>query len=260
LDVKSAEPPGWSRRLFRFPLREDSVLTSGNKKLGSDLIWGFGLPSGRASVCAGMTATCRKHCYAVRTEQYRATAKAHYEKNLKLTKTKGFARRMRAFLIAHHVRVVRIHTVGEFHSARYARKWLRIVRKSPRVRFFAYSRAWRVPAIRVELEALAREPNCRIWFSVDRDTGIPDGVPQAVRLAWLMSGTDDVPAVPVDLIFRVRSLRRRPLGVVGESPVCPAEDGFVRAVPATCDTCRTCWRPSPPIRTAAGASETPASH
>ena len=233
------------------------MLTSGNKKLGADLIWGFGLPSGRASVCAGMTATCRKHCYAVRTEQYRATAKAHYEKNLKLTRTKGFVRRMRAFLIAHHVRVVRIHTGGEFHSVRYARKWLRIVRKSPRVKFFAYSRAWRVPAIRAELGALAREPNCRIWFSADRDTGIPDGVPDGVRLAWLMTDGDDVPPVAVDLIFRVHSLRRRPLATENDSPVCPAEDGVVRVVPATCDTCRTCWRPpSPIIRTASGAPAT----
>jgi len=233
------------------------VLTSGNKKLGSDLIWGFGLPSGRASICAGMTATCRKHCYAVRTEQYRATAKIHYEKNLKLTRKKDFVRRMRAFLIAHHVRVVRIHTGGEFYSARYARKWRRIVRRSPRVRFFAYSRAWRVPAIRAELEALAREPNCQIWFSVDRDTGVPDVLPEPVRLAWLMTATDDVPPVPVDLIFRVRALRRRPLATLGDSPVCPAEDGFDRPVPATCDTCRTCWRPpAPNIRTDSGALAT----
>jgi len=230
------------------------VLTSGNKKLGSDLIWGFGLPSGRASICAGMTATCRKHCYAVRTEQYRTGAKARYEANLRLTKTKGFARRLRAFLIAHHVRVVRIHTGGEFYSARYARKWLRIVRKSPKVRFFAYSRAWRVPAIRAELEALAREPNCQIWFSVDRDTGIPEGVPESVRLAWLMAEVGDVPPVEVGLIFRVQALRRRPLATVGESPVCPAEDGHTRTVPATCDTCRTCWKPpSSILRTAAGA-------
>ena len=227
------------------------MLTSGNKKLGSDLIWGFGLPSGRASICVGMTATCRKHCYAVRTEQYRKGARARYEANLKLTRTKGFARRLRAFLIAHHVRVVRIHT---------GRKWRRIVRRSPKVRFFAYSRAWRVPAIRAELEALAREPNCQIWFSVDRDTGLPDGVPESVRLAWLMADAGDGPSGEVDLIFRVQALRRRPLMTVGDSPVCPAEDGFARAVPATCDTCRTCWRPpSPNIRTDSAALATPQS-
>ena len=233
------------------------MLTSGNKKLGSDLIWGFGLPSGRASICAGMTATCRKQCYAVRTEQYRKGAQARYEANLRLTKKKGFARRMRAFLIAHHIRVVRIHTGGEFYSARYTRKWLRIVRRSPKVRFFAYSRAWRVPAIRAELEALAQEPNCQIWFSLDRDTGIPDAVPESIRLAWLMVEVDDVPPVPVDLIFRVQALRRRPLLTVGDSPVCPAEDGFVRAVPVTCDACRTCWRPQTPnVRTDSGALAT----
>ena len=220
------------------------MLTSGNKKLGTDLIWGFGLPSGRASVCAGLTATCRKHCYAVRTEQYRQKAGARYEANLRLTRKRSFTRRMRAFLIAHHVRVVRIHTGGEFYSARYARKWRRVIRRSPRVRFFAYSRAWRVPEIRAELEAMAREPNCQIWFSVDRDTGIPEGVPEGIRLAWLMTAEDDRPPGPVDLVFRVHALRRRPLALVGAATVCPAEDGLARPMAVTCDHCRTCWRPA----------------
>ena len=93
------------------------MLTPGNAKLGTDLIWGFGLPSG-GGICVGMTKLCRMVCYAVRTEQYRPQAAARYRRNLQLSKTKGFVRRMRAFLIAHHVRVVRLHTGGEFRSTR----------------------------------------------------------------------------------------------------------------------------------------------
>ena len=52
-----------------------AMLTPGNAKLGTDLIWGFGLPSG-GSVCVGMTKVCRAVCYAVRTEQYRPKAAA----------------------------------------------------------------------------------------------------------------------------------------------------------------------------------------
>ncbi len=97
--------------------------------------------TGRAEVCVGMTPTCRRHCYAVRTEQYRLKAKAHYEANLRLTRRRDFARRVWAFLIAHHCRVVRVHTGGEFYSAQYARKWQKIIRRSPRVKFFTYTRA-----------------------------------------------------------------------------------------------------------------------
>ncbi|MFO0938654.1 MAG: hypothetical protein U0798_19300 [Gemmataceae bacterium] len=152
------------------------MLTPGNAKLGTDLIWGFGLPSGGAA-CVGMTKTCKEVCYAVRTEQYRPNAANRYRRNLELTKTKGFVRRMRAFLIAHHVRVVRIHTGGEFYSPKYVRKWRSIIRKSRKVKFFTYTRAWQVPAIRQELERLAELPRCQLWYSADRDTGLPENVP-----------------------------------------------------------------------------------
>ena len=39
-----------------------------------------------------------------------------------------------AFLVAHGIRIVRIHTGGEFYSAGYARKWLWVARRSRRVR------------------------------------------------------------------------------------------------------------------------------
>ncbi len=219
------------------------MLTAGNKKLGTDLIWGFALPSGRAEICVGMTPTCRKHCYSRRTEQYRLKAKARYEANLRLTRRRDFARRVRAFLIAHHVRVVRIHTGGEFYSAKYARKWLKIIRRSTRVKFFTYSRAWRVPVIREVLEAMSAEPNCQMWYSLDTDSSVPDIVHTDVRLAWLMTAEDVSPPADVDLVFRVRAQRRYPLAVLDNSPVCRAENGLSQEPQMTCDRCRICWKP-----------------
>lgn len=233
------------------------MLTPGNAKLGRQLIWGFGLPSGQAKVCIGMTAACRSVCYAVRTEQYRVKARARYEHNLTLTRRHDFVRRVRAFLIAHHVRVVRIHIGGDFGNQRYVKKWLKIIRRSPRVRFFTYTRAWRDDAIRPVLESMAAEPNCQMWFSLDRDTGWPEPRPPTVRLAWLMTSPDDVPPRPVDLVFRVHSLRRTPLATVNDSPVCAAEDGMPRSTPMTCDRCRYCWKPAAahPTLTAPNNSE-----
>lgn len=69
------------------------MLTPGNRKLGADLVWGFGLPSGDPAVCVGTTAVCRRHCYAVRTEQYRRHAAAESAANLTLAGRPDFARR-----------------------------------------------------------------------------------------------------------------------------------------------------------------------
>lgn len=220
------------------------MLTLGNRKLGRDRIWSFSLPSGTSETCPGMTSTCGQHCYGIALERYRPTAAAKYRRNLVLSRRRDFARRMRAFIVAHAIRIVRIHVGGDFYSSEYARKWHRIVRGSPRTRFFCYTRSWRVAAIKAALDRLSRLPNCRVWYSADRDTGVPAGVPPRVRVAWLMTAPDDVPPTSVDLIFRTRRLRRQPPLNSG-LPVCPAEDGVVRTQPATCDVCGRCWRPAP---------------
>ena len=224
------------------------MLTPGNHKLGRWLIWGFGLPSGTPETCPGLTDVCQSDCYAVAVERYRPAAAALYRRNLRESRRRAFVRRIRAFLVAHAVRVVRVHTGGDFYSARYARKWLRVMRRSPRVRFFFYTRAWRVPAIKAVIDRMAGLPNCRAWYSADRDTGVPTDVPARVRVAWLMTAPGDFPPAGADLVFRVRRLRRVPAPAAGPQ-VCPAEDGIPRAVPITCERCGLCWRPLPAGRT-----------
>ncbi len=186
------------------------MLTPGNKKLGGALIWGFGLPSGRPDVCVGLSAPCQQHCYARHVERLRPGVLSRYERNLRLSRLRDFPRRVRYFILAHEVAVVRIHTGGDFYDARYARKWLRVLERLPAVRFYFYTRSWRDDAIRPVLEPMAGLPNCRAWYSCDRGTGIPASVPPGVRLAWLMTAPDDAPPRDVHLTFRVRYLRRRP--------------------------------------------------
>ena len=224
------------------------MLTPGNKKLGGHLIWGFGLPSGTAKLCPGMTATCRKVCYAVRVQAFRPQAMKLYRRNLQLAKRKNFVRRIRAFIIAQGIRVVRIHTGGEFFSGRYARKWFRIIAKSPKVKFFTYTRAWRIPAIREVLMELSQLPNLALWYSADRETGMPEIVPARVRIAWLMTAAEERPPPEADLVFRTLALRKQPAVEEAGVPVCPAESG--QQPPATCDRCRICWRPTEPRRLA----------
>jgi hypothetical protein len=222
------------------------MLTPGNKKLGGHLIWGFGLPSGTLKLCPGMSPACRSVCYAVRVQGFRPQAAKLYRRNLRLAKRKDFVRRIRAFLICEGIRVVRIHTGGEFATVRYARKWLRIVERSPRVRFFTYTRAWRIPAIAEVLERMSQLPNMVLWYSADRDTGLPETIPPKVRIAWLVTKPDEHVPVDADLVFRSQSLRKTHAVELDGVPICPAENG--QPTPTTCDRCRICWRPAEPKR------------
>lgn len=219
------------------------MLTPGNLKLGGRCIWGFALPSGTPDVCPGRSPTCSTHCYAVAVERYRPAVAARYRRNLHASRRRDFVRRIVALLIAHRVRIVRIHTGGDFYSPRYARKWLAIMRRSSRVVFYFYTRSWRIPEIRAIIDRMSTLPNCVAWFSCDVDTGLPVDVPAGVRLAWLSITPGDPPA-GVDLVFRVRTLRQSP-APPGGSPVCPAEDGVPRPRRVTCDVCGRCWHPAP---------------
>lgn len=220
------------------------MLTPGNLKLGGRRIWGFALPSGTPDVCPGLSPTCSTHCYARALEGHRPAAAAKYRRNLRASRRRDFVRRVVAFLLAHRVRVVRVHVGGDFYSARYARKWLAVMRRSPRVVFYFYTRSWRVPAIRAVIDQMSALPNSVAWASCDRDTGVPTDLPTGVRLAWLSVTEDDVPPAAVDLVFRVRALRSHPVPPAGP-PVCPAEDGVSRPRRVTCDVCGRCWHPAP---------------
>lgn len=221
------------------------MLTPGNRKLGGDLIWGFGLPSGTPEVCVGMTPACQAYCYAIRYAQYRKVAKAKYQRNLELTRLSDFANRMRYYIINEDIKVVRIHTGGEYYSPEYASQWLRIIRWLPDVQFFSYTRSWQVPVIRRVIDQIAGLPNARIWYSCDRDSGVPSTIPATVRLCWVMTHPDDVPPQPVDLIFRIQRLRKLPLPTVSGARVCPDENGKTYSIAPHCESCGYCWRPLP---------------
>lgn len=179
-------------------------------------------------------------------EGFRRTTLRRFWRNAGLAKRPDFALRVRAFLIAHHVRVVRIHVGGDFYSAEYAATWLAIIRRSRRVRFFFYTRSWRVAAIKDVIDRMAAEPNCQAWYSCDKDTGVPQSVSADVRLAWLMTDERDEPPAGTHLVFRVHRLRRQAAKAVAGVPVCAAEDGVARRQPMTCDRCGVCWRPPEP--------------
>jgi hypothetical protein len=133
---------------------------------------------------------------------------------------------------------VRVHVSGDFYSADYVRAWVAVATACPATRFYAYTRSWRVPHIVPALAELARLRNVRLWYSCDRDTGIPDRVPRRVKLAWMQTAADDLPP-RADLVFRVHRLRRTVAKRVSLALVCPVENGAT-GHRTGCGRCRLC--------------------
>jgi hypothetical protein len=97
------------------------------------------------------------------------------------------------------------------------------------------------------LAAMAELPNLALWYSADRETGLPEQRPPRVRIAWLMTAAEEAPPQGVDLVFRTLPLRKTPALELDGVTICPAENGH--HPPATCDRCRLCWRPAATQRT-----------
>lgn len=64
---------------------------------------------------------------------------------------------------------LRLHDIGDVHSARYAQAWLLAVRQRPQCSLWFYTRSFPDDEIFEILTSLAAEPNCKGWLSLDRD-------------------------------------------------------------------------------------------
>jgi hypothetical protein len=212
------------------------VLTKGNEKIG-DEIFAFNLPA--IDTCPGMSAACES-CYAQRGRWVFRKVQEALRRNWEASRHSFFAERMIREIRSRRVHVVRIHASGDFYSVSYIRSWLRIAQACWGVTFYAYTRSWRLPGLRVELEDLAALENVKLWYSADRDTGMPDQMPEGVRVAWLQEDSSDEVPGGVDLVFRVHRLRKQPAKRVGLALVCPVEQGGGGST--TCSSCGVCWK------------------
>lgn len=215
-----------------------ALLVQGNRKVGS-AIHHFDLPA--VVTCPGRSAVCERVCYANGQGRFRFQAvqeRLHwcYEQSQR----PDFAERLVQEIRCQGVLVLRIHVSGDFYSADYAAKWLDVMRRGSQVKFYFYTRSWRVPEVRAVLEPMAALRCCRAWYSIDAETGLPPQVPAGVRLAYLQVENDR--PEQADLLFRVRHLRQEHRGRIGLPLVCPAEtpEGHHRGT--NCGHCGYCWR------------------
>lgn len=211
------------------------ALTKGNSKLGGN-IWVWSLRAGPD--CPGKSDACygAGKCYALHGHMSRPSVKAAYEFNSSISRTSYFASWMILELLVHKVNVCRVHVAGDFYDAEYVRKWVQIVKASPQVTFYAYTRSWRILDALKAIQELADLPNMHMWYSVDKTTGWPEHVPARVRLAYMQLDDKDLPQHHVHLVFRAK--RRTIVKKIDQAIVCPVENGITDT---TCTKCGICW-------------------
>jgi hypothetical protein len=212
------------------------LLVQGNGKLGT-AIHSWSIPA--IGTCPGSTELCRRLCYAGLGHFLLPAVKERLDWNYNQSLRDDFSERMVQEIRRKGVIVLRIHVSGDFFSAEYAGKWLDIMRQCSKVRFYWYSRSWRVPAIAPMLEDMAALRCCYAWYSIDAETGVPLRLPAGVRLAYMQVSEDDRPEL-ANLVFRVRRLRKGKR--IGLPMICPAETPQGKERSTTCGSCQHCFR------------------
>lgn len=185
------------------------TLSDFNSKLGD--MPNFSLIPGESCTCA--TELCSNACYAKAYCRVYKSSEVAYYKNMQLVLLdpnwqmpiiKDLSKRPKYF---------RIHTAGDFFSPKYINEWENIIKAFPETRFLAFTRAWRNPRLRKELNRLRKLPNCQIIASIDAEA---HNAPKGWRTASM----------------------GKPETMVGPTIMCP---NFGPAK-LTCDKCGICFK------------------
>ncbi len=212
-----------------------NLLVRGNSKIGRE-IWQWSIPAG--STCPGRTELCDERCYAQKGFFTMPNVKSSLQERLRASRRNDFETEMIAEIKKITARVIRIHVAGDYYSLDYIDKWHNIVKACRDVTFFTYTRSWRVPELRRGLTKFAGNPNLRLWYSIDQETGLPGNVPSGVRLAYMSVASDDIPPHRADLVFRDYNMRKTVQKRINGVQVCPPENGVTDI---SCQTCGICW-------------------
>ena len=260
-----------------------------DKKYGLELTnnskasWAFSLP--RTATCIGATEICKKVCYGSGVRYRTSGQKARRERNLRtieLLLANGGPERIAENLIAliDTVRpsdwlaasitgsatqtpwTLRIHDVGDFHSAEYVKAWTLAVQRRPLCSFWFYTRSFSDKQIFDTMTELASQANCKGWLSIDSENFESGLLAYAQgRGAWQLAllqeaqedlDTDLLPAI--EELGRARAVVSFPLHRAGHhaEPIhhpalftCPAVIGVHKLQPDAqklrpCQSCTFC--------------------
>lgn len=211
------------------------IFGTGNSKLGKVLT--FSIPA--VKTCPQATELCKSRCYATKGYYCMPAVQNSLNRNWRNSLTTWFTKTAIDLLAkVKNYKYFRIHPSGDFYSPKYAYKWYDIIKASPHIKFWVYTRSWRDPKFTPIFKKMARLPNLHMWFSCDAETGKPLVVPKRVRLAYMMVNDSDVPKYSPDLYFRDYPIRGNVRKHINNTIVCPPENGASPGV--HCDKCRIC--------------------
>lgn len=185
-----------------------------NSKTG----WAFSLS--RSKSCVDATSICKKLCYGNGIRYQSGAQKAKRERNFKTVEylldmggPELLAQNLIALVdqarpsdwLAAKISGVpttlpwslRIHDVGDWHSARYVQSWLIAVAQRPACRFWFYTRSFCDAQLLTAIVQLASLPNCSGLLSIDSenfDTGLLAFAkhPGVFKLALLQQKENDL--------------------------------------------------------------------
>lgn len=156
----------------------------GNNKIGKN-VYTFsttpGLPE-NGGTCPGASEWCIAHCYAARLQRYPSAA-ARWAENAQAVDA-GLMPEVPA-----KAREYRIHVAGDFDSVPYIEAWIALAESRPDVKFWGYTRSWRVNALLPALDRLRAGANVQLFASLDLsiETLPPEG--------WRVAFIDEDPRV-----------------------------------------------------------------
>lgn len=267
MSVRFAEPVAVrvlnGRRLW---LEGNSKITAGNGSFDEPAPNSFSLI--HVADCPGSTPTCRASCYVHGLEVHEPAVHALYRENsatireiLTLPRSNWV---LAGSAVAHHIERFaaagfRWHVSGDIFSLAYA-EWIAcVVRMSPSVNHWIYTRSFDLIGPLLEL------PNLALNLSCDRDNyrqasftrGMAAIAGRSIppRLAYLSAGGEVPPNLPEgSVIFPDYQLRGRDLERPTEAPwwtsltprerkmVCPV-DFFGASSSMRCGPCKKCLKP-----------------
>jgi hypothetical protein len=115
------------------------VFSTENAKLKKNNIASFDLPKGSTCPFAG---ECLKYCYAGKGSYRFPNVTKKYLKNYERSLTDNFVEIVeRSILGLPNIQFFRIHSSGDFYSAKYVAKWLSIASRNKSKIFYAYTKS-----------------------------------------------------------------------------------------------------------------------
>lgn len=159
-----------------------------NSKLGKT-IGSFNIPS--VTNCPGRTQACESVCYASKG-LFRMQSQLH-QKAKDHTESISFVSDVNNELSKSKLKAVRIHAAGDFYSSDYINKWTAIAKANPNIKFWAYTRSWRISDMHNALEEFNKLDNVQLFASIDdecRNETVPSWLRKADMIDDWSNSTD----------------------------------------------------------------------